>query len=274
MNTITRYALASLVAALPVSAKADQRAAAKVNDGTWTGTLTAVSEVNKSFTGEHGLFTKTFKLGENCSISTLEKKKAALGDLRPGEKVTIHYHRAEGVLIANRIAERPLRYTGTVHSVDQKAGILTMEEAPLYRPFRGPRTFRIASDCKLFIRNEHGAKLADLRPGDRISVLYGLPGGSAVAYRIKDSSLAVVGKMEAIDMSTRTVRAKDAWGEKRFAVGKHCQIMLSDHKVGSLKDLVAGHTYQFTYEDVNGVNVLDRVAPAQGATPARTAAAM
>jgi Cu/Ag efflux protein CusF len=262
------------MAALPVGLKADQAQAERNHEKTWTGTLTAVNAQNKTLTGKEWLVTKTFNLGGNCPIATLDKQQAALSDLRPGEKVKVYYEDVEGVLVARRIAECPLHYDGIVHSVEPKTGTVMMEEAPLYQPFRAPHTFRIASDCKLLMRNGQNGTLADVQPGDRISVLYELPGGSPIAYRIRDRSLAVIGTVEAIDFTTRRVQAREAAGEKPFAVANHCRIILSGEKTGTLKDLATGHRYKFTYEEVNGVNVLDRIAPVQGAKPAETASRM
>ena len=77
--------------------------------------------------------------------------------------------------------------------------------------------------------------------------------------------------IEAIDLPERTVKAKEILGEKKFDVGDDCQVILGNGKTGHLKDLVLGHRYQFTYEDVNGVNVLSRIVPAQEAKPPETA---
>ena len=178
------------------------------------------------------------------------------------------------MLVADRIAEQPLHYAGTVHNINQQTGMVTMQEAPLAKPFRAPRTFRIANDCKVILWNGHDGTLADVQPGDRISITYELPGGSLVAYRIKDRDLAEVGKVETIDLSARTVKAKESSGEKDFALAEHCRIIIPGEKTGELKNLVAGQEYKFTYEKVNGVNVVDRIAPVQKANTAQTASTM
>jgi Domain of unknown function (DUF5666) len=274
MRTIRTCGFVLLMAALPMCAKAKEPVTAKANDETWTGTVTTVNDQSRTLTGKDWMFSKTFYLGDHCTIATLDNHKAALNALRPGEKVKVQYRNAEGVLVAERIAERPLHYTGTVQRINQTGNQLTMEEKPLYKPFHAPDSFRVASDCKVILWNGHEGTLADLRPGDRISLLYELPSGSRVAYRIKDHDQAVVGEVEAINLPARTLTAKEPSGEKNFALGDHCRIIIAGKKPGELKNLVAGQEYRFTYEEVNGVNVLDRIAPAPKENTAQTASTM
>ena len=106
--------------------------------------------------------------------------------MRAGEKVRIRYQKVDGVLVANRIAEKALRCEGTVRSVDKHAGTVTIEEGPLYKAFHGPGTFQLAKDCKITLCNGHEGALADLQPGDRVSRVYELPNGSRVADRIRE----------------------------------------------------------------------------------------
>ena len=254
-----------------VSLLAKQQSTERNSGKTWAGTVTAVSAQNKTLTGKHWLFSRTFNLGEKCDISTVDSEKASLTDLHPGEQVRVHYQNAEGILVADRIAEWPLHYTGTVHAIDQKARTVTMEEVPLYMLFHGPDRFCTAGNCKVILTNgEHGT-LADLRPGDRVTLIYELPGGSRFAYRIRQMSSTFVGMLDAIDLPARTVKAKKMAAEKTFNLTDKCQIVDVNQQREDLKDLVLGQQYRFTYQDVNGVNVLDQIAPAQEAKPADTA---
>ncbi len=239
MNVITRFGAVLLIAALPVQAKANQDPTAMRHVKCWAGTLTAVNTQDKSLTGKHWQFTKTFYLGQKCAISAVDKKKASLGDLSPGEEVRIRYHDAEGVLVANRIVERALRYDGTVQTVNSKAGVLTMTEPPLYRPFRAPERFHVGSDCKVILWNGHNGRLADVQPGDRVSVVYELPNSSQVAFRIQDKSETAKGVADAIDLSARTLKAKLGSEEKQFAVGDDCKVILGRPQTGQLKDVPA-----------------------------------
>jgi hypothetical protein len=77
--------------------------------------------------------------------------------------------------------------------------------------------------------------------------------------------------LDAVDLSARSVKAKLMTGEKTFDLADKCRIIASNQQSQHLKDLVLGQQYRFTYRQVNGVNVLDQIAPAQEAKPAETA---
>jgi hypothetical protein len=265
MNTIMKYGFVALLAALPVSVRAGEQ--------TWTGTITAVNGQEKTLTGKSFLFSKTFNLGDHCAIATVDNREASLTDLRPGEQAKVHYRDVEGVLVADRITAKALHYTGRIKAIDPTAKTVTMEEAALYEPFKAPRMFHVATDCKVKLSNGESGTLAALQPGDRIMIIYELPGDSPVAYRIRDEDLTFVGKLDAIDLSARTLKAKQMSTEKHFDLADHCRVILNGEKSGQLKDLALGQDYRFTYQSVNGVNVLDRVSSAEAAKPAETASA-
>jgi hypothetical protein len=161
MNTIRSIVFVVLVAALPFGVTARQQPAGDSTGSTWRGRVTAVSTRDNTITGKRLWLTETFHVGEHCAISTVNRENALLGDLSPGEKVKIRYQKAAGVLVANRIVEEALRYAGTVGRLDEKARTMTMDEAPLYQPFRAPETFRIASDCKVILWNGHDGTLPE-----------------------------------------------------------------------------------------------------------------
>jgi len=273
MKRITDIGILVLLAALPISVRADQQAACTRADKTWNGTLSEVNTQDNTVKAKHWGITETFHLGDKCAIAAVDKKEAPLSDLRPGERVKISYLELEGVRVADRIIERALYYGGRVHSVDPNAGTVTMAEAPLYKPFRSPETFRIAKDCKVTLAAGGTGTLADVRPGDRITVIYELPGGAPIAYRIRDESSTFVGALDAINLPARTLQAKQMTGEKTFQLADKCRFIASNQQVEPLKDLALGQHYRFTYRDVNGVNVLDQIVPAQEAKPAETASA-
>jgi hypothetical protein len=266
MKTIRQYGVIALLATLPLGVQAGQAKSEKNHDERWSGAVTSVNTANKSVTGTSWLASKTFNLGENCAIVTLDKKEGSLADLRPGDKIKVHYRDVEGVLVADRIAERPLHYSGRVHAINEQTRTLTMHEPALYQPFHAPEKFRLAADCKVVLGNGRSGTLASIQPGDRITVIYELPGSSPVAYRIRDESLDFVGKLDAMDLSTRTLRAKERDTRKSFDVADHCQIILRGKQNGRLKDLALGDEYRFTYQTVNGLNVVDRIAPVQATT--------
>src|SRR5215471_14943486 len=147
MNAIPKLGWLVLASTLAVPAGAEPQTTEKHNEKTWSGTLTALSEQDKTINAKGWLVSKTFNIGDKCAIIGINKAQAALSDLQPGEKVEICYQNVGGVLVADRITEEPLRHSGTVHAVDPKAQTLTMEQnARKSGPLRQP--LRIASDCK------------------------------------------------------------------------------------------------------------------------------
>jgi hypothetical protein len=274
MRTITKLGLVILMTALPAGVKASQPSAESNHEQTWTGTLTAVNTQNESLTGGHWWYHETFNVGKHCAISTVDKAHAGLADLRPGEEARIRYREAEGVRVADHVSERPLHYTGTVQAVNAKQRMVTMAEAALYKPFHAPMTFRVASDCKVTLPSGKSANLTDLQPGDRIAVIYELPGGSPVAYRIRNKCSTFVGTVAAINLPERTIEAKGNAGARKFDLGDDCQIMLGSKQNGHLKDVAMHQTYEFTYQRVNGINVLDRLSPVQATKVSETASTM
>jgi hypothetical protein len=83
----------------------------------------------------------------------------------------------------------------------------------------------------------------------------------------------VVGTVDAVDMPARTLKAKDTLGEQKFTLGDNCRIISSGEKAGYFKDLKLGQKYRFTYENLNGVNILNRISPVEEANRAETASA-
>jgi hypothetical protein len=255
MKNITRLSLWLAVSSLPFGALAGSAAAAQEHECIWKGTVTAVNPQNRTVTAKGWLTTKTFNLGANCGIAVVDKPEAAATDLRPGDKVRIQYQASEGVLVADRIDEEAPLITGTVESVDPKAGALTLAAAPLHRLRLEHRVFHTAGDCKIVLWNGKSGTLADVRPGDRVTVVYDVPDSMPTAYRINDGSLIFTGKLEAADLSERTVRVS----EKTFSLADGCRIVTRGQDNAPMAALRLGHDYTFTFHELNGVNVADRV---------------
>jgi hypothetical protein len=272
MKTIKTLQLAALMAALPLGAWAGPEAAGATHEKSWSGTLTDVNAGERTITARKWFIKRTFNAGDKCTVKAVGKKEAALGDLRPGEEVIIHYRDADGVLVADRITERPLHYQGTIETVDAKTSQLTMAAGRL-GPASHHKQMQIASDCKILLHNGKAGTVADLHPGDRVTIIYELPDGSPTAYQVSKRTTEFVGTLDAIDLGDRTVKAKETFGQKKFNLADGCQIALEGRSDASLKDLALGQRYEFTYENVNGVNVVNRIAPAQAATATETAAA-
>jgi len=63
-----------------------------------------------------------------------------------------------------------------------------------------------------------------------------------------------------VDAKERIVKAKRFLSGKTFNVPENCAFTINDKKDASLGDLCPGHKVHFTYQDVNGVLVANRIA--------------
>jgi hypothetical protein len=256
MRKIRMLGLLALIGLMPLGTYARGATSNAEKEMGWSGKVTAVSPDNHTFTATSWWHTRTFDVGEKCAISTLDKKAAALSDLRIGDRVKVCYREAGGALVAEQIRVKALHLTGTVQSVDRKARTVTLEE-----PFSN-HSFRLADDCKVVLWNGKEGAFIDLTPGNKVRVAYELPNGSPVAYRIRQETQTFVGKVSGIDSTYRTVEASELLEHKQFRVPDNCPIMVNGKPTENLRNLQLGHTYLFSYENVDGVNVAERIAPA------------
>jgi hypothetical protein len=182
MRAIKLVQIVAIVTVLPVSALASHE------EKSWTGTLTAVKPGGKVITATDSLHMRTFDLGSHCAVSTMDNQAAALSDLRPGEQVVIRYQSVHGALVANSITEKALRCTGSIQTVDSREGVITVSEGSLFALAGVPKAFRFASNCEVTLRDGRSGSFQDLKPGDRVTIIYELPNGAPIAYRIEDRS--------------------------------------------------------------------------------------
>ncbi len=95
-----------------IRASADQAATAARPEKSYTGTVVSVAPQEHTLKTRGFLFTKKFNLGDACTYTLLDNNSGTMNDLRPGEKVTVSYQDANGVLIADRVEQQPMRYDG------------------------------------------------------------------------------------------------------------------------------------------------------------------
>ena len=132
----------------------------------YTGTVMSV-DTQEHLLGLKGMIlSKTFNLGDNCTYILVDKPAGTLSDLRPGQRVTVAYQEAHGVLVADRVAQQPVRYEGTVKAYDPIQRTLTLHGRGL------DKAFQIAGDCKVVLRDDKAGVLADIQTGDYVTVTY------------------------------------------------------------------------------------------------------
>jgi Cu/Ag efflux protein CusF len=243
-----------------IRASADQAATAAIPEKSYTGTIVSVAPQEHTLETRGFLFTKKFNLGDACTYTLLDNNNGAISDLRPGEKVTIGYQDANGVLIADRVRQQPMRYEGMVKAVDPAAHTLTLHIGAM------DKTFQIADGCGVVLRNDKPGTLADIQTGDHVTVTYETPGDKLTARQIAQTSMEFTGDLTAIDLGEKTLKAKDFLTSKKFNVADNCAIVLNGRTDGQLSDLRPDEKLVFSYDEINGVNVVNRIAPAEEQT--------
>ena len=257
--------LAVLAATLSVRALADEATPATNSDRSYTGTVVTVDPQERVLKVKGSLLSRTFNVGESCKYALLDEQEGTLGGVRLGQKVTVRYEDAAGVLVADRVDQQPLRYEGRVKQIDPKTGAVTVQ-----RRITG-RTFRIADACQVMLRDGKSGTLADVQTGEHVAVTYEVPDGQSTARRIDQTSARFTGSLTAIDLNTRTVKAKSLSGSKKFNLADDCAIVLDGKLGGRMLDLRPGDKLTFSYDEVNGVNVVNRIAPVEGSAERVTA---
>ena len=254
--------LCALTAITVMRASAEQAATAAKHEKTYTGTVVSVDPQDHQLKVKGWFLSKEFNLGDNCAYALLDQSADMVNGLRPGQKVTVSYQDASGVLVADRVKQEPLRYEGMVKTIDPVTHKLTVHHRGM------DKTFEIAGECKVMLRDDRTGELADVQPGNHVTVIYEIPKDTPTARRIDQTSATYTGTLTAIDLTDRTIKAKHMFGSKKFNLADGCAIVLNGKTNGQMGDLKPGDSLTFSYNDVNGVNIVNRIARAE--TPEET----
>ena len=244
----------TLTAALKASA--DQTGTAARPEKTCTGTVNSVDPKERTLDVKGFMLSKKFNLGDNCAYALWNQPAGAIGDLRPGEKVKVAYQDAHGVLVADSVKQVPMTYQGMVKSIDPAAHLMTLQIRPL------DKEVRIPDDCAVVLRGGKAGTLADIAVGDHVMVTYETPDNKPTARQIAQTSVQLTGSLTAIDLNEQTVKANALFGSKKFHLADNCAIVINGQPDGKLSDLKLGDRFTFSYDDVNGVNIVNRIGPA------------
>jgi hypothetical protein len=267
LRTWTAVCVSALTMTAALKSSADDTAMAGIPNKSYTGTVVSV-DAKERLLGLQGTFlTKKFNLGDNCTYALVDKPAGAISDLRPGQRVMVVYQESHGVLVANRVAQQPESYEGTVKACDPIQRTMTLHTRGM------DRTFQIAGDCKVVLRGDQSGTLADIQTGNYVTVTYETPNDKPTAWKIAQTSETFSGSLTAIDLDTKTVKAKALFDTKKFTLGDNCAIVINGKINGQLADLKPNDKLVFSYDEINGVNVANRIAPAGTAQQTETTAA-
>ena len=254
---LTTMAAVSVLADQPATAaKPDQNQCREKN---YTGTVTSVDpqEHVMRVKGWWLLPHKQFSLGGDCAYAMLANSPGTFNDLRAGEKVTVTYQDAHGVLIADRIRQLPMRYEGMVTAIDPAGHSLTLHQRFLDTQLRLP------GECVVTLRGGKPGTFADIKLGSHVTVTYETPDGVPTARQIAQTSDLFTGTLTAMDLNNRTVKAESLLETKKFSLADNCAIVIQGKPKGRLADLRPDEKLDFSFNDVNGVNVVNRIAPSE-----------
>ena len=247
----TRMAVCALALTLAgaITALADDTATNAIPNKSYTDTVVSVDPKENLLVLDGFFANKTFNLGDKCTYTFADKGAGTIGDLRPGQRVEVVYQEMHDVLVANRVTQEPMNYEGTVKACDPAARTITLRG-------RGrDKTLSIAADCSVLLRGDKSGTLADIQPGDYVTVTYELPDGKPVASKIAQTSETYTGSVTAIDLDTKTIKAKSMFDTKKFNLGDNCAIVIDGKINGRLSDLQLNDKLTFNYDEINGVNV-------------------
>lgn len=246
-----------LMATAGQMAVADQPAAGAKPDKTYTGTVVSVDPKEHLLNVKGWVFSKKeFNLGDNCAYVLLDKNPAEIGDLRAGQKVIVSYQDSHGVLIAGRVQQEAMRYEGMVKAMDPEKHLLTLHRSG------SDKNIQLADDCQVVLRNGKAGAFTDIKVGNHVTVTYETPGDKLTAREIAQTSIEFAGTLTAIDLDTRTVKAKATFTSKKFNLADNCAIVINGRPDGKLADLKPNDRLVFSYDEINGINVANRIAPA------------
>lgn len=242
------------------TAAQDRAAAAAPNDKSYTGMIVSVDPNEHVVKVKNwAMFTRQFNLGANCFYAQVDDNNAPATDLRPGEKVTVSYQSAHGVPIADRIQQDPMRFAGTIIAIDNDKHTLTLHRTGLDKVLQFP------NNSKIRLRDGRAGTFADVKVGDYVTATYEMPGNEPTVRQIAQTTIAFTGTLTALNLNDNTVQAKSGFTSKKFELADNCTIVVNGKAGGQLTDLRLNDKLSFNYDEVNGVNIVTRIGPAEPA---------
>lgn len=257
--------LSALAVSGATHARADQTG--DKQDKSYVGTVSAV-DANDHLIKVRGVFlTRKFNIGDNCSFRFLNtgSGSGSITGLRQGQKVLVDFRKVDGFRVADLVQQEPMIFEGTVKEIDSRKDTMSVSHMGL------EKTFKIAPACPIDLYNQKTGTLANVQPGNRVTVTYEIPNGGPIARRIAQTSQVFTGELTAIDLSDRTAKARDVLDHKRFNLAPDCTVVFNGRPGGNLRDFKLGQRVEFDYVDVNGISIVNRVAPASQSAPRMTA---
>lgn len=247
-----------VTAAFNAPSLADQAMSVAGPEKCYTGQVVSVDPQDHTLNVKSWLLSKKeFNLGNNCAYVLVGVNNGTAGDLRLGQKVTVRYQDLHGVRIADRVEQHPMQFEGMVTAIDPKEHTLTLHQRTL------DKEMLIANGCTVTLRGDKPGVLTAIQPGDHVLVTYEASNGDPMARQIFQTSIAFTGRLTALDLGEKTVKAESMFETKKFNLADNCTIVINGRTDGKLSQLKPNERLVFDYDNINGVNVVNRIAPAE-----------
>jgi Cu/Ag efflux protein CusF len=145
---------------------------------THTGYIRTATPLNHEIVMDRMGMARKFKVNDSTQY-IIHKDEAKLGDLKPGQKVTITYTRQDDVWLTQKVVDKSETFTGTVEAIDAGANTLKVKN------MLTTHKFNLGDGCKIVLDSDTSGRLRDLRIGQKVTIDYEEVKGVMVAARIE-----------------------------------------------------------------------------------------
>jgi hypothetical protein len=115
-------------------------------------------------------------------------------------------------------------------------------------------TFHVGEGCRVLMRDQEGAGIQNLRPGQRVHVRYRILDGVKVANQITEDNPTWTGHISVMHPENRTFQIRDGLRRKDFIASPDCIIVGREDQPKRLADLNVGHRVVVTFLDTGKTN--------------------
>jgi hypothetical protein len=200
------------------------------------------------------MFNHDFKVDAACAFAVPSGTNNSFQALRIGQKVTVWYRNEHGTNIADRVEQIPIAFEGRVIVIDPIAHLLLVRNTGLDKPFT------ILPGCPVTSLDHHPVTLGDIHVNDHVTVTYEIPNQIPTARQIAHTSIQFAGNVTMVDVTNHMVKATATFESHKFQVSTNCMFAITGQPGAHLDDLEANEKLIFSYDEVNGSDVVNRIA--------------
>lgn len=218
----------------------------------YDGTVARADAKEHTLKVKRFFLSKTFNLADDCLITLAPAKPANALALQPGMEVAVKYQDADGVSVASRVDQMMHTHIGHIKTVSPGARELTTEDLGF------SHKVKLAEDCEITLHGKE-ATPADLKIGQQVEITYTKMADLWWAHKVVDATETYTGTVQAVDISSDTLKVRHLLVTKKFNLGDGCRIVIGNNDEAKLADLRIGQTVTVDFENIKGVFVASRV---------------